>query len=203
MWSFAIGWKIHWDVASWTLPSRSTSILLALSLGTAVGVVIRGALDWFAILCGVFALAVLTLQSAAWMTLKSTGGLQRRCRRLAEGIWWAVVLCYAGVTAASLAAEPHMLDRLLAHSTDGTSICALSVIALAGLIGTRLCLGVCFDLGAFASASCLIAGLLTTVAAGQFPYLLTHNLTVYNAGSSASGLNVSALWWIPAFALAV
>ena len=47
----------------------------------------------------------------------------------------------------------------------------------------------------------LFTGLLTSAAAGQFPYLLG-SLTVYNAGSSPHIMSFSALWWLPAFVLA-
>ena len=172
-------------------------------LGGAVGLVIRGTLDWFTVLCSVCGLAVLTLQSATWIAGKSTGELQRRCRRLASGVWWVALSGYAAMTAVSLADQPHILDNLLAQSPGSSSISAFAVLALAGLIGTRLCLSVGFDFGAFASASCLIAGLLTSVAAGQFPYLLNHGLTVYTAGSAPHGMSASAILWIPVFILAV
>ena len=74
------------------------SILLALMLGAAAGFILHGTLDWFVVVCAISGLAVLTLQSATWMALQSTGQLQLRCRRLAAGAWWAVLLGYAVVT---------------------------------------------------------------------------------------------------------
>ena len=173
-----------------------SSLLLVVGLGAAVGCVIRGVpptsesriLNWFPLLCGISALACLTLQSAAWTALKSSGDLQARCRGLASRVWWAVLLCYAGVTAASCAVQPHLLDNLWTNSW----ISLFAVAALAGLIGTRLCLSVGFDLGTFASASCLIAGLLASVAAG-----------IYHAGSAHLQLSSSATWWMPALLPAV
>ncbi len=146
------------------------------------------------VLCGVCGLAVLTMQSAAWMALRSTGELQLRCRRLASGVWWIVLLGYGGVAVASLATLPRI--------PDSTLICAFAVMALAGLICTHLCLSVGFDLGALAGATCVIAGLIAGAAAGQFPNL-SHSVTVYTAGSGQYGTSVSAMWWIPAFAVAV
>jgi cytochrome d ubiquinol oxidase subunit II len=151
-----------------------SSLLLVVGLGAAVGCVIRSVPPtggsripyWFPALCGIFALACLTLQSAAWMALKSSGELQTRCRSLASRVWWAVLFCYAGGTAASFAVQPQLLDNLQAYSW----ISIFAVIALAGLIGTRLCLSIGFDLGTFASASCLIVGLLASAGAAQYPY---------------------------------
>lgn len=145
-------------------------------------------LFWFPLLCGVCALAVLTLQSAAWMALNSTGDLQSRCRRLAAGAWWAVVLSYAAVTAVGLA---HVPESLLIHSPQGTVVAGFAVLALAGLIGTRLCLSVGFDLGTFAGASCTLAGMLASACGGSStPFVI-----------GPTGHN-SAILWIPALALA-
>jgi len=99
-----------------------------------------------------------------------------------------VLLGYVSAAATGLAAHPHALDNLLENSW----ISGLAVLSVAGLLGARLCLSVDFDLGVFASASCVIAGLLASAAAGQFPQLLRTS-TIYHAG---------AAWWIPAFALA-
>src|SRR6185312_261004 len=77
---------------------------------------------------------------------------------------------------------------------------------LAGLIGTRLCMNVNFDLGVFACSSCLVAGMLASVAAVQFPYLLNdvfHTLTIYNSGSAHELINSRAIWWIAPFVLAL
>jgi cytochrome d ubiquinol oxidase subunit II len=150
-----------------------SSLLLMVGLGAAVGCVIRGApptggsriADWFPTLCGIFALACLTLLSAARMALKSSGELQTRYRHLASRLWWAVLFCYAAGAVASLAAQPHLLDHLQAYSW----ISIFAIVALAGLIGTRLCLSVGFDLGTFASATCLIVGLLASAAAARYP----------------------------------
>ncbi len=177
------------------------SILLALSLGTAVGWMIRSVSPvsssgpvtvWLPLLCGVSSLAVLTLQGAAWMAFQASGDFQLRCRRFASGLWWAVLLSYSGLAAVSLVAEPHLLENLTEHSW----ICACAVMALAGLVGARLCLNVDFDLGVFVSVSGGIAGLLASAATGLFPSLPPRGLTGFNIGSAHYAT------WLLAFALA-
>lgn len=144
-----------------------SSLLLGVALGAAVGCVIggvpptSGSRILFVIMCGVLALAVMTFQSAVWTALKSNGELQQRCCELASRLWWVVLALCGGVSLDALALEPRLLERLQAYS----SISLIAILALAGLIGARLCLSVKFDLGAFASASCLIAGILATAAA--------------------------------------
>jgi cytochrome bd-type quinol oxidase subunit 2 len=182
----------------------AVGVALALSLGVGVGSLIATtpatepslASAWLPVLCGTCSLAVLTLQSAAWNALKSSGELQQRCRRLESQVWWAVLASYAAVTAAAFISQPHFAENLLTH----TSLGIVAVLALTGLIAARMCLSVGFDLGAFAGASCMIVGLLASVAAGQFPYLLNH--TVYDAGTAPQGMLTAALWWIPPFVLA-
>jgi cytochrome d ubiquinol oxidase subunit II len=173
----------------------SGGVLLAIALGVAIGFVIPGVPQWFPYLCGACSLAVLTLHSAVWMALHSTGELQSQCRHLASGVWWAVLPIYAALALAALTIHPQVLEDLTAHSTSGATLSVFAVIALAGLIGTRLCLSVGFDLGAFASASCLIAGVLASLAASLMPHLLTQDFAASSAG-------LSAIWCVPAFFVA-
>jgi cytochrome d ubiquinol oxidase subunit II len=62
---------------------------------------------------------------------------------------------------------------------------------------------------AFAASSLLIVGLLTTVAAGLYPYVLPSRagepfgLTVDNAASSGHALTVAAWWWTVGIVLAL
>ena len=172
------------------------TLICAFCFGTAVGFLIPDAPRWFPYLCGLCSLAVLTLDSAAWIALHSTGDLQQQCRRLASGVWWTVVPAYAALVLVAITSQPHLVDDIMLHSTGAGTISIFAVIALAGLIGTRLCLSVGFDLGTFASASCLIAGVLSSLAASQVPQLLNHDFPAAAPGASA-------IWWLPAFALAV
>lgn len=185
-----------------------SGLLLVVGVGAAVGCAVRGApptsgprtLFGFPVLCGLSALASLTMQSAAWIALKSSGELQTRCRALASHLWWAVLFCYAGVTAAASVLQPNFFANLQSNSW----ITVFAVVALAGLIGARLSSSIGFDLGTFAGASCLIAGLLASAAAGQFPNLIgegPRSLTIYNAGSVHLPAGTSAIWWGPAILL--
>ena len=175
-----------------------TGVLATVSFGITVGYVIRdvpaarsNSPAWFPLWCGAVALVVLTLQSALWMALKSSGELRRRSRRVASRLWWAALFCSAAVAVASCSLQPHLLDYL---STD-TWIPACTVIALAGLLGTRLCLSVGFDLGAFAGVSCLIAGMLVTASTGV--------MTLYGSAPNLAFVSVNPIWWLPAFLLAI
>ena len=167
----------------------TASVLLGLAPGTAVGYMIRGGEpDWFPVPCGVFGLACLTLESAAWMALKASGRLQAGCRQLAVGAWWTVLLSCA-VLAARLASQPDLIA-----GWGATWIGGLAILALAGMIGARLCLSVGFDLGALAGTTCMIAGLAAGITAGQFVILAS------TSGTAPQRAIMSALWSIPAIA---
>ena len=179
-------------------------VALTFALGVSVGLLVAAVptpdkpagFPWLPLLCGICAFSVLTLQSATWMALKSEGDLQARCRRLANRVWWVVVASYVAVTAVAFTTQPHLAETLLSHSW----IAIFAVLALAGLMAARMCLTVSFDLGAFAGACCIIVGLLASVAAGQYPYLL--NQTVYDAATPHPVMYTGAIFWIPAFLLA-
>jgi cytochrome d ubiquinol oxidase subunit II len=168
----------------------SSGLLLALVLGAAAGCAMQGSTSGyrFPTLCGVCGVAALVLQSATWMALNSEAGLQTRCRQLASRAWWAVLCSCAAAGIAIVAVQPGILDTLLTHSW----LCVFYVIGLAGLIGARLCSSINFDLGSFASASCLIAGFLASAVAGQFPSL----------PALPAAMHTSTTWLIPAFVLA-
>lgn len=144
---------------------------LALFFGGVLGNLVSGhaalTLDAFAILCGISALVVVSLQGTLWLMMQAEGDFRLRCRRCAGSLWWAAAFCCLGATIATLSVQPRILANLEANSW----ISALAVLAMAGLIGIRVCLGAEFDLGAFASAGCLIAGSLACAILSQFPYL--------------------------------
>jgi cytochrome bd-type quinol oxidase subunit 2 len=174
--------------------TAATGAVLAVAFGGVLGNLIRGYaatyLDAFAVLCGITALVVVSLQGILWMMLRAMGDFRRRCRRYAAKLWWGTAFCCLGVTVAEFAVQPRILENLQRHSW----ISGFAILAMAGLIGIRLCLGVDFELGAFASAACLIAGLLACAAFGQLSYLPAKQPHGFDfrllAGISALGLAV-------------
>jgi cytochrome d ubiquinol oxidase subunit II len=59
-----------------------------------------GILDWYTIIGGLLALVALTLHGALWLTIKTSGELAQRARRIVTPLWLAL----AALTAVSLAA---------------------------------------------------------------------------------------------------
>jgi cytochrome d ubiquinol oxidase subunit II len=199
------------------------SALLAIFFGAALGNVIRGVpldrtgsfflplwtdfragadagiLDWYTILVGLLAFFTLTQHGALWLALKTEDILEQRARRVASVAWYAVVALTVVVTIATFRLQPQ-ISRNLADHPWGYVFPAL---ALAGLLGIAVFARRADHLKAFLSSCAYIAGMLTSAAFGVFPYVLPSNtdpalgLTITNTATSAYGLKVALVWWIP------
>jgi cytochrome d ubiquinol oxidase subunit II len=198
-----------------------SSMLLAVLFGASLGNVIRGVplngqgyffeplwttftvgpqpgiLDWYTVLTGFTAFAVLTGHGALFIAVKTEGDLNRRSRQIAAAAWW----CSAGLSlaglAATLAIRPELLDNYRSHPIG--MIFPLAVVAgLAGMSNYRV-LGK--DKAAFICSSLYIAGMLGGAAFALYPSLLpacndpTLSLTIHNAAASPYGLRVGIVWW--------
>src|SRR5208282_169435 len=51
-----------------------------------------GILDWYTVIGGLVALAALTLHGALWLTIKASGDLEQRARRIVDPLWIALVI---------------------------------------------------------------------------------------------------------------
>ncbi|MGE5647285.1 MAG: cytochrome d ubiquinol oxidase subunit II [Acidobacteriota bacterium] len=203
------------------------SALLAIFFGAALGNVVRGVpldragtfflplwtdfragadagiLDWYTVLVGLLAFFTLTQHGALWLALKTDDILEHRARKVARVAWLGVVLLTAVVTAATFSIQPQVLSNLGAHPWGYV----FPALALAGLLGVAVFARRPGHLAAFLSSCAYIAGMLTSAAFGLFPYVLPSNadpalgLTVSNSATSAYGLRIALVWWIPGMLL--
>lgn len=194
----------------WDTVFSGCSLLLALLLGVAVGNVLRGVpfdasgdfqgsfalmLNPFALLGGILSVAMLCLHGAAFLAMKTDGPLQVRVRRLAGGLWVAVLLLAFGFVTASFVVRPGFADNFGRMPL----LLALPLVAVAALGAIPILLRRARDTPLFAATSLLIAALLGSAAAGLFPRLLpalgsnpAADLTITNASSDSHSL-VAAL----------
>jgi cytochrome bd ubiquinol oxidase subunit II len=216
----SIVWHPLWDVVF-----AGSSALLAIFFGAALGNVVRGVpldragdfflplwtdfsagkdagiLDWYTILVAVAALLTLTAHGALWLALKNEGDLELRARALAARVWWGVLGSVILITLVSFRIQPHLQESFAARPWAYI----FPLIALVGLIGSKLVNGA---LDAFLASCIFIVGMLTSVAAGLYPYLLPSNsqpalsLTVMNAAAPRYGLEIGLIWFIPGMLLA-
>jgi cytochrome d ubiquinol oxidase subunit II len=213
-------WGSFWDPIFF-----GSSALLAIFFGAALGNVVRGVplnstgdfflplwtdfrpgpdpgiLDWYTILCGVTALAVLTLHGSAWIALKTDGAVHARAERLIERVWWIVLATTILLTIASFSVQP----RLAQSFVERPWLAVFPAAAAGSLLTIKL---VRKELQRFLASAAFIAGMLISAAAGLFPYVLPSvspehpGLTVFNSLPAEYGLRIGLAWWFPAFLLA-
>ncbi len=209
-------WRDFWDTVF-----ASSSVLLAMVLGAAVGNIIRGVplagdgyffvplwttfmpgptpgiLDWFTVLMGLLTVAILAVHGANYLMIKTDAVIHSRASRIAVAGGWVVVL----LTLVLMSTLP-FVQPVLRHTYDtyplGSILPMLSVTALAGALYFRR---VGKETAVFFSWALFILGGLGSVAWGLFPNLLiatedpTHSLTIYNTAASPYGLQVGLVWF--------
>lgn len=229
----AIEFRNHIDnpawVPFWDFLFGAASLLLAVFYGAALGNVVRGVpldetgsfflplwtdftvsadpgiLDWYTILVGLLAAAVLTQHGALWVALKTEGDLSERARKTASRVWFAALALTIVVTAASFHVQPALSQGF----SDRPWGYIFPLIALAGLAGVfvfgRRAGG---ELKAFLASCAYILGMMTSAVQGVYPNVLPavagsgRSLTVQNAAAPEHGLTIGLAWWIPGMILA-
>ena len=129
----------HIDVGVWRALLDGlfgiSSLLLAVFYGAALANVIRGVplrvdgyfflplwtnwkpgpspgiLDWYTVIGGLVALISLTLHGALWLTIKVSGDLERRARRLVSQLWFVLLAITIVSLAATMVVRPQTLDN--------------------------------------------------------------------------------------------
>jgi len=206
-------WQGAWDVVF-----SVSSLLLALLYGVAVGNVVTGVpiddhgyftglfgwmLNPYALVMGIFSLALLMLHGAYFLCVKTDGPVQARAGDAAARLWGVVAVLAVVLTVATFTLRPELLQNFRAQP-------AWLVVPLAA----AWCLwtmGRAHRRGghrrAFLGSSGLIGALLASTAIGAYPYLLRsqpfpeRSLTVANAVSSPGGLATALLWLVPGVVL--
>lgn len=209
-------WRAFWDAIF-----AVSNLLLAVVFGVALGNIIRGVplgpdgyffaalwttftpgptpgiLDWFTVLIGALAVAILAVHGANYLTIKTDAVVRSRAIRIAEGGTWAVVLL-------AIMAIPTLLfvQSALQHGYDEHPVgYVLPLTAMAALVTTWYFRRLRRDGAVFLSWSLFILGSLGSVAWGLFPNLLmatadpSYSLTIYNSAASSYGLHVGLVWF--------
>lgn len=189
------------------------SAVLAFVLGVALGNVVRGVplgsdgffqltlfhiLNWYALLVGALALLVICAQGATFIALRTEGELGDRAAAWARRLLPAQLVAVVAMVGPTYAVRHHMLtvfgDHPWALIFPLAGLAALVVAIVSQLRGLRG--------RAFAANSIAVAGLLATMAAGVYPWLLPAHeghpfgLSVSNAVAGHHEL-VLALIWFP------
>ena len=189
-----------------------SSAALAFVFGVALGNIVRGVplqadetfhlslfetLNWYALLVGVFGLVVLCAHGAGFLAVRATGAMAQRAQRAARRLAWLVGLLFVAMIAPTAAVREAMFTNLVDHPWR-LAFPALAVLALVVrfVAQHRGAWGV-----AFTASSLFIVGLLTTMAAGLYPYILParehapHGLTAQAAAAGHDALRTALVWW--------
>jgi cytochrome bd ubiquinol oxidase subunit II len=216
-------WRPLWDVVF-----GGASALLTIFFGAALGNVVRGVpldasgffflplwtdfgvtgelgiLDWYTVVTGLAAFVTLLLHGALWVTLKTDGPLEARCRLLALRAWWPAAAMLVLITILSFQIQPQLAASFSARPWGYVfPAAALIAFVLIRVWTPRRAAA------AFLASSAFIAAMLSSAAFGLYPYVLPSRadprfgLTVGNAAAGAYGLRIGLAWWIPGTALAI
>ena len=166
-------WRQFWDTAFWL-----SSLLLVVLFGVALGNLVRGLpldahgyfvgtfaflLNPYALLVAAFAVAALAQHGATFALLRIDGVPAERASRLLGWVWWAVLLLYVAVSAATLAERgaPPAIWLFVVPAVSLVSLVAVRIAVAGGRSGA-----------AFAASLFFIASLLLEAAGTLYPYLL-------------------------------
>jgi cytochrome d ubiquinol oxidase subunit II len=189
-----------------------SSAALALVFGVALGNIVRGVplnaqgyfslplfhiLNWYALLIGAFGLIVLVAHGANFLAWRATDRLQERTATTARRLWPVTLVV------PPLLGWPtyHVRHQMLTTFGDHPWRLIFPAIALGSLIAQLIYQRREHWLRAFLASGLFIAGLLTTMAAGLYPYILParaghpYGLTVDNAASGHHALTTALFWW--------
>jgi cytochrome d ubiquinol oxidase subunit II len=217
-------WRSFWEVVF-----ALSSTLLALLFGVALGNVVRGVpidetrhftmpfftnfspfgrvglLDWYTVSIGLFAVVLLAVHGAVFLSWRTLGELESRTRGLAVRLSWVALISFVAISVETWFVRPEFFASLGKRPLAW----AFSAVAAGGVAALVTGLKQKRDLRAFLGSTAFMVGILAATAAALYPTLLVstiaseHSLTAQAAAGPPKGLAVALVWWPVAFALAV
>jgi cytochrome d ubiquinol oxidase subunit II len=154
---------------------------------------------------GLVALVALTLHGALWLTIKTSGELEKRARRIVTPLWLMLMALTAFSLIATMAVRPSSLDNYYAYPV--TFVVPVGVIASA--------LGIWFlnrngqAIKAFLCSSLYLFFMLAGACWGLYPTLLPattgadRDITLNRALSGQHTLQIGLVWWLFGMTLAI
>ncbi len=164
-----------------------------------------GILDWYTVIGGLVALIALTLHGALWLTIKTSGDLEQRARRIVTPLWLALVALTVVSLVATIAVRPASLDNYSHYPV--TFIVPVGVVASLAALWFWNRNGQ--PVKAFLASSVYLFFMLAGACWGVYPTLLpattgsANDITLARAISGPHTLSVGLAWWTFGMALAV
>lgn len=194
-------WRSAWDTAM-----TAGSFLAALLLGVAFANIFQGLpldqdgilhgnlltlLNPYGLLGGVLFVLMFSVHGSIWLTIMSKGELRERGARMAARLWpFLLVVAVAFLAASAMATD------LYVNLGCQPLLAIFPLLAVAGLLFTRLFLARRDWWKAFASSAMFIAGAAAFGVSGLYPRLLPSSLdpnaslTAFNSASSPLTLSI-------------
>src|SRR4051812_22225260 len=182
---------------------------LAFVFGVALGNIVRGVpldaegffhlslfetLNWYALLVGLFGFVVLCAHGATFLALRTEGALAERAWLWSRRLAWGEAFLFVAMIPPTAVVRDSMFTNLV----DQPWRLVFPLWAVAALVW-RL---TAREPGrAFVASSLFIVGLLTTMAAGLFPYILPahegnpNGMTATDAAAGHDALVTALFWW--------
>lgn len=164
-----------------------------------------GILDWYTVIGGLVALVALTMHGALWLTIKTSGELEQRARKIVTPLWLLLVVLTVVSLIATIAVRPASLDNYFSYPV--TFIVPVGVIA--SLVGVWLLNRNAHAVKAFVASSLYLFFMLAGACWGVYPTLLPattgadRDITLSRAISGPHTLAVGLAWWSFGMALAI
>ncbi len=164
-----------------------------------------GILDWYTVIGGLVALVALTLHGALWLTIKVSGDLEQRARKLVTPLWIGLIALTVISLIATIAVRPESLYNYNTYP--------VSYVVPVGVIVTLFLMWQWNRTGkavkAFLASSFYLFFMLAGACWGVYPVLLPattgaqNNITLTRALSGPHTLSVGLAWWTFGMILAV
>jgi cytochrome d ubiquinol oxidase subunit II len=164
-----------------------------------------GILDWYTVIGGLVALVSLTIHGALWLTIKVSGELAERARRLVRPLWFLLLVLTLVSLVATMVVRPQTLDNYYRYPF--TFLVPAGVVA--SLIGIWLWNRSGRAVNAFLASCFYLFFMLAGACWGLYPTLLPastrsgFDITLQRAISGPHTLAVGLAWWSFGMALAV
>jgi cytochrome d ubiquinol oxidase subunit II len=164
-----------------------------------------GILDWYTVIGGLVALVALTLHGALWLSIKISGELEQRARRIVNPLCNVLLALTVVSLIATIAVRPQSLENYVHYPF--TFIVPVGV--LASLIGVRLFNQQEKPVKAFLASSTYLFFMLAGACWGLYPTLLPSStnpdldITLQRALSGHHTLAIGLVWWLFGMTLAV
>ena len=164
-----------------------------------------GILDWYTVIGGLVALVALTLHGALWLTIKTSGELEQRARRLVNPLWLVLFVLTVISLFATIYVQPSTLNNYVNYPF--TFVVPVGVVLSLGGIwfwnrGSQ-------PVKAFLASCVYLFFMLAGACWGLYPVLLpatggpARDITLSRAISGPHTLAVGLAWWSIGMAMAV